>query len=133
MDEIRERLDVLARTLPCRPICGADGAVVGILAQEHMVVHEVARVYRCERIGAKVITPAHKGMVRWARRRGFDVPGGDAMALSLLSALARVGLCLDTATPGDEHLRLRTSDGCSRLAGFMVLHGLGPESEEQNE
>ena len=26
-DEIRERLDVLARTLPCRPIRGADGSV----------------------------------------------------------------------------------------------------------
>ena len=80
-----------------------------------------------------MITPAHKGMVRWARRRGFDVPGGDAMARALLSALARVGLCLDTATPGDEHLRLRTSDGCSRLMGFMVLNELGSESEGRNE
>lgn len=77
-----------------------------------------------------MITPAHKGMVRWARRRGFDVSGGDAMARSLLSALARVGLCLDTSTPGDEHLRLRTNDGSSRLVGFMVLNGLGPENEE---
>lgn len=76
-----------------------------------------------------MITPQHRGMVRWARRHGFDMHNGHAAALNLLSALARVGFCLDTSTPGDEHLRLRTNDGGSRLLGFMLLHGLDHERE----